>query len=44
MVHKQLGLDLMTKICKDLEEYSKIDFTPRFEGKSITTIISPLKK
>lgn len=44
IVHKQTGLDLIQKICIDLESYGKTDFVPKIEGKNITTIISPFKK
>lgn len=44
ILHKQNGLDLMKRICADLESCSKIESMPKFEGKSITTIFSPIKK
>lgn len=44
IIHKKNGLDLMQKICSDLENYSKIEALPKFEGKNITAVIAPLKK
>jgi len=44
IIHKKNGLDLMQKICNDLEDYSKIESLPKFEGKNITSVVSPLKK
>lgn len=44
IIHKKNGLDLMQKICNDLENCSKIETVPKFEGKNITAVIAPLKK
>lgn len=44
ILHKQNGLDLMQKICLDLEDFGKIESLPKFEGKSVITVISPIKK
>ena len=44
IIHKKNGLDLMQKICNDLENCSKIEAFPKFEGKNITAVIAPLKK
>ena len=40
IIHKKNGLDLMKKICDDLETTSKIESLPKFEGKNIIAIIS----
>lgn len=44
IIHKDNGLILMQKICSDLEDYSKIESYPKFEGKNITAVICPKKK
>ena len=44
IIHKKNGLNLMQKICDDLEDYSKIESLPKFEGKNIITVISPKNK
>ena len=44
IIHKKNGLNLMQKICDDLEDCSKIESFPKFEGKNITAVISPVKK
>lgn len=43
IIHKDNGLILMQKICSDLEECSKIESYPKFEGKNITAVIAPKK-
>lgn len=44
IIHKENGLDLMKKICLDLEDSCKIEMNPKFEGKNIITVICPSKK
>lgn len=44
ILHKDSGLDLMKKICFDLNDCCKIENNPKFEGKNIIAVISPLKK
>jgi translation initiation factor IF-3 len=44
IIHKNSGIDLMKKICIDLHDFCKIDLEPKFEGKNIITVISPVKK
>lgn len=44
IIHKSSGLEMMKKICYDLNENCKIEMEPKFEGKNIMTIISPSKK
>lgn len=43
IIHKKNGIDLINKICLDLSTCSKIEITPKLEGKNITTIIRPIK-
>ncbi|CAB3976400.1 Translation initiation factor IF-3 [Candidatus Azoamicus ciliaticola] len=44
IIHKNSGLELMKKICFDLQDFCKVDADPKFEGKNIITIISSLTK
>ena len=43
IIYKKNGLDLMKKICIDLEKEGKIESLPKFEGKNIIAIISSKK-
>lgn len=43
MAHRQVGMDLMNKICEDLGEEVKVDQEPKMEGKQILLIVSPAK-
>lgn len=43
IIHKKTGLDLIKKICDELETIGKIEATPKFEGKNIIAIISSKK-
>jgi len=44
IIHKKNGIILMNKICSDLNEFSKVESLPKFEGKNIISIIRPIKK
>lgn len=44
IIHKKNGLELMKKICDDLESLSKVELLPKFEGKNIIAIISSKAK
>lgn len=44
IIHKNSGLELMKKICFDLQDFCKIEADPKFEGKNIITIISSIPK
>lgn len=44
IIHKNSGLDLMKKICIDLQDFCKIESDPKFEGKNIITIVSAIAK
>lgn len=43
IIYKKNGLDLMKKICDEIELISKIESLPKFEGKNIIAIISSKK-
>ncbi|HIH2763537.1 MAG TPA: translation initiation factor IF-3 [Candidatus Azoamicus sp.] len=43
IIHKKNGLDLIKKICDELESIGKIESVPKFEGKNIIAIISSKK-
>jgi len=43
IIHKKNGLDLIKKICDEIEDIGKIESVPKFEGKNIIAIISSKK-
>ncbi|MEM0984080.1 MAG: translation initiation factor IF-3 [Planctomycetota bacterium] len=43
MMHKELGLDRLRKICDDLSDISKIDMAPRWVGRQTSIVLSPDK-
>ena len=44
MAHQELGLNLLKRIEKDLEEYGVVEFFPKMEGRQMTMVIGPKKK
>lgn len=41
--HQELGLKLLERVGKDLEEYGVIDQMPKMEGRQMVMMISPKK-
>ena len=39
--HKNLGMDLLNKLTKEVAEYAKVEVFPKFEGKQIMMILVP---
>jgi translation initiation factor IF-3 len=44
ILFKELGEKLLARFVEDLEEYGKVDQTPRLEGKRMIILLSPKKK
>jgi translation initiation factor IF-3 len=44
MAHQELGLEMMHRIRKDLEEHGTVDQDPKMEGRQITMVLAPVKK
>ncbi len=44
ILFKEQGEKLLARFVNDLEEYAKVDQTPRLEGKRMIIILSPKKK
>ena len=44
ILFKEQGEKLLARFVSDLEEYGKVDQTPRLEGKRMIIILSPKKK
>ncbi len=42
--HRNLGFDMMNKVCDDLQTMGKVDVRPNLRGKRISMTLSPLPK
>jgi translation initiation factor IF-3 len=43
-VHPEIGMNLMSRIEKDLEEYGLVEAEPKFEGRQVVMVLGPKKK
>ena len=44
MAHQQLGMDLMHRVEKDLEELGTVEQRPKMEGRQLIMVLAPKKK
>jgi len=44
VVHPEIGLELMTRISKDLEEMATIESEAKFEGRQVIMVLAPRRK
>ena len=44
MAHSELGMQLLARIQKDLEDYAVIEQHPKFEGRQMLTVLAPKKR
>jgi translation initiation factor IF-3 len=44
VVHPEIGMNLMSRIEKDLEEYGAVEAEPKFEGRQVVMVLGPRKK
>lgn len=44
MAHQELGMELLQRIEKDLEDYGTVESRPSMEGRQMTMMIGPKKK
>lgn len=44
MRHQELGLQLLQRVEKDLEEYGVVEQRPTLEGKQMVMVLSPISK
>ena len=44
MAHRELGMDVLNRIAKDLEEISNIEQMPRLEGRQMVMVLAPISK
>jgi len=44
MAHRELGMDLMKRVEKDLAEFGDVESFPKLEGRQMTMVIGPKRK
>jgi translation initiation factor IF-3 len=44
LAHQELGMEMMQRIEKDLEDFGSVEQTPKMEGRQIVMVIAPKKK
>jgi translation initiation factor IF-3 len=44
MAHQQIGMQLMERLEKDLEEYGSVEQRPKMEGRQMVMVLAPIKK
>lgn len=44
VVHPEIGMDLMSRIAEDLDEFGQVEAEPKFEGRQVVMVLAPRKK
>ena len=44
VVHPEIGMNLMSRIEQDLDEYGVVEAEPKFEGRQVVMVLAPRKK
>ncbi|MBT3310005.1 MAG: translation initiation factor IF-3 [Gammaproteobacteria bacterium] len=44
MAHRELGMEMLKRIEKDLEEYGKVEQFPKMEGRQMIMVVGPISK
>lgn len=44
MAHRELGMDLLKRVEKDLEELATVEQYPKMEGRQMVMVLAPKKK
>lgn len=44
LAHKELGLQLLQRVERDLEEYGSVEQQPKMEGRQMIMLVAPKKK
>ena len=44
MAHQELGVDLLKRVEKDLEDYGTVEQFPKMEGRQLVMVMTPKKK
>jgi len=43
MAHRELGMELLKRVEKDLEELAVVEQRPKFEGRQMVMVMAPKK-
>jgi translation initiation factor IF-3 len=44
MAHRELGMEMLKRVEKDLEEYGLVEQFPKMEGRQMIMVIGPVKR
>ena len=44
MAHRELGMDMLNRIAKELEDISNIEQMPKLEGRQMVMVLTPISK
>ncbi len=44
MAHRELGMEMLKRVEKDLEEYGAVEQFPKMEGRQMIMVLAPIKK
>lgn len=44
MAHREIGMEMLKRIEKDLEEYGKVEQFPKMEGRQMIMVVAPISK
>lgn len=44
MAHRELGMEMLKRVEKDLEEYGTVEQFPKMEGRQMIMVLGPVKK
>jgi len=44
MAHQELGMQMLERLEKDLEEYGSVEARPKLEGRQMIMVFAPKKK
>jgi translation initiation factor IF-3 len=44
MAHRELGMEMLKRVEKDLEEYGAVEQFPKMEGRQMIMVLGPVKK
>ena len=44
MAHQEIGMQLMNRVEKDIEEQAQVEQRPKMEGRQMTMVVAPRKK
>ncbi|MCE2406272.1 MAG: translation initiation factor IF-3 [Pseudomonadales bacterium] len=44
MTHPEIGMDLMSRVTEDLNDWATVEYPPKMEGQQITMVLAPKKR